>query len=105
MNRAQFHGLEILHVGFHAFDPVIFAAAQRRIMGRGNPTAQAKGRVRLVPSMPVDGLETEFNYAPADRALTIENLKCASEGTLRIDVFVDDAKVAEAGPLIVSTHS
>lgn len=67
----------------------------------GNPTAQAKGRVRLVPSMPVEGLETEFNYAPADRALTIENLKCAAEGTLRIDVFVDDAKVAEAGPLIV----
>jgi len=67
----------------------------------GNPTSQAKGRVRLVPSMPVEGLETEFDYAPHDRALTLENLKCSGEGTLRIKVLVDDIEVAEAGPLIV----
>lgn len=67
----------------------------------GNPTAQARGRVRLEPSMPVEGLELEFDYAPDDRALTIENLTCTAEGTLRIDVFVDDAHVAEAGPMVV----
>lgn len=67
----------------------------------GNPTAQAKGRVRLEPSMTVEGLETEFMYAPDDRALTIENLKCTAEGTLRIKVFADDKHVAEAGPLII----
>jgi hypothetical protein len=67
----------------------------------GNPTAQAHGQIRLEPSIPVEGLETDFTYAPDDRALTIENLKCASEGTLRIKVFVEDEFVAEAGPLII----
>ncbi|MEZ5856015.1 MAG: hypothetical protein R3D67_15185 [Hyphomicrobiaceae bacterium] len=28
----------------------------------GNPTAQARGKVRLEPSMPVDGLPTEFDF-------------------------------------------
>lgn len=67
----------------------------------GNPTAQASGRVRLEPSMPVQGLETEFDYTPDDRALTLENLSVDQEGTLRIKVFVDGAEVAEAGPLVV----
>ena len=30
----------------------------------GNPTSQAKGRVRLEPSLPVDGLDLTFDYAP-----------------------------------------
>ena len=67
----------------------------------GNPTAQAGGRVRLESSLPIDGLELEFDYTPDDRALTIENLKCTSEGTLRVKVYVDDQYVAEAGPLII----
>lgn len=67
----------------------------------GNPTAQAKGHIRLEPSLPVKGLETEFTYAPEDRALTIENLSCATEGTLHIKVFVDGTEVTEAGPLII----
>lgn len=68
----------------------------------GNPTAQASGRVRLQPSMPVKGLETEFDYAPKDRALLLENLKIEEEGTLRIKVFVDNEEVGEAGPLVVA---
>lgn len=67
----------------------------------GNPTTQAKGHIRLEPSLPVKGLETEFTYAPEDRALTIENLSCATEGTLHIKVFVDGTEVTEAGPLII----
>ena len=67
----------------------------------GNPTSQALGAVRLVPSLPVNGLPLEFDYAPEDRAITFDNLKVEQTGTLNIDVFVDDAKVAEAGPLII----
>ena len=67
----------------------------------GNPTPQADGRVRLEPSMPVQGLPTEFDYAPDDRALIFDGLSVAEEGTLRINVYVDDAPVAEAGPLVI----
>ena len=67
----------------------------------GNPTSQAKGRVRLEPSMPVSGLPEAFEYAPDDRALTIEGLSVATEGILRIKVLVDDVAVAEAGPLVI----
>ena len=68
----------------------------------GNPTAQAFGRVRLQPSLPVQGLVTEFDYTPDDRAMMFENLSVEQEGTLRIKVFVDDQEVAEAGPLVVA---
>ncbi|WP_226575541.1 DUF3604 domain-containing protein [Acuticoccus sediminis] len=67
----------------------------------GNPTQQAKGRVRLEPSLPVTGLDLEFDYAPGDRSMVFEGLSVAAPGTLRIKVFVDDALVAEAGPLVV----
>lgn len=67
----------------------------------GNPTSQARGRVRLETSIPVEGLPSEFDYAPEDRAILFEKLSVANEGTLRIAVYVDDVEVAEAGPLIV----
>ncbi len=67
----------------------------------GNPTDQAKARLRLEPSMPVDGLPLEFDYQPLDRAMTFEGLSVAEDGTLRIKVFADDRLVAEAGPLII----
>lgn len=67
----------------------------------GNPTAQARGRLRFVPSMPVEGLPETLDYAPDDRAMTLDGLSVAQEGTLRIKVFVDDIEVAEAGPLVV----
>ncbi len=67
----------------------------------GNPTRQASGRVRLEPSLPVSGLASSFDYAPEDRALTLDGLSCDEEGTLWIKVFIDDIEVAQAGPLIV----
>ena len=67
----------------------------------GNPTGQARGRVRLIPSRPVEGLPDEFDYAPEDRALTIDGLTVAEEGTLRVRVLVDGKEVAEAGPLVI----
>ena len=67
----------------------------------GNPTAQARGRVRLEPSMPVERLPIEFDYAPDDRAMTFEGLRAAKQGTLRIKVLVDGQEVAEAGPLVI----
>ncbi len=73
----------------------------------GNPTAQAKGHVRLEPSLPVANLPRSFDYAPGDRAISFENLTASSHGTLRIKVFVDDIEVAEAGPLVIAdgTHA
>jgi len=68
----------------------------------GNPTDQARGRIRLQPSMPVEGLEAEFDYAPKDRALILEGLRVQEEGTLRIKVFVDDEEQCEAGPLVIA---
>ena len=67
----------------------------------GNPTSQAKGRVTFRPSMPVQGLPDGLDYAPEDRALTLDGLTCTQEGTLRVKVYVDDEEVAEAGPLVV----
>ncbi len=67
----------------------------------GNPTAQARGRVHLEPTLAVEGLPLEFDYAPDDRALTLESLTASQTGTLRIKVFVDAVEVAEAGPLII----
>lgn len=67
----------------------------------GNPTPQAEGKLRLRPSLPVEGLPDEIDYAPEDRAMTLDNLSVAEAGTLRIDIVLDGETVAEAGPLIV----
>lgn len=71
----------------------------------GNPTSQASGRIRLEPSLPVTGLPLEFDYVPDDRALSLENLSCDTEGVLRIKVHVDGAEAAEAGPLVIRSGS
>ena len=67
----------------------------------GNPTDKARGRVRLVPSLPVEGLPDVFDYTPDDRTMTFEGLSVAQPGTLRIAVEVDGVTVAEAGPLVI----
>ena len=67
----------------------------------GNPTVQAGGRVRLEPSIPVDGLPGEFDYDAEHRAVTLDGLSVDRPGLLRISVFVDDRQVAEAGPLAI----
>lgn len=71
----------------------------------GNPTALAHGRVRLEPSLPVDGLLTEFDYAPEDRAVTLDNIKVNENGLLCIKVYVDESEVCEAGPLLIEDCS
>ncbi|MCP5080551.1 MAG: DUF3604 domain-containing protein [Alphaproteobacteria bacterium] len=67
----------------------------------GNPTNHASGRVMLVPSLKVSGLDLEFPYEPDDRAMCFENLTVEEEGTLTIRVLVGGAEVAEAGPLVI----
>lgn len=67
----------------------------------GNPTTQAAGKVRLEPSLPVAGLEAEFDFRPDDRAMCLEGLSVETPGLLRIKVFVDEVEVCEAGPLVI----
>jgi Protein of unknown function (DUF3604) len=67
----------------------------------GNPTEQAKGKLSFKPTLPVDGLPTETEFAPDDRAIVFEGLSVADEGELRVRVYLDDAQVAEAGPLMI----
>lgn len=71
----------------------------------GNPTAQANAKLRFQPSLPVNGLPDGLNYAPQDRALTLEGLSVEQDGLLRIKVFIDEEEVAEAGPLVIRSGS
>jgi hypothetical protein len=67
----------------------------------GNPTAQAKAKLQFQSSLPVNGLPLELDYAPEDRALSLENLTVSGEGTLWIKAFIGDQQVAQAGPLVI----
>lgn len=67
----------------------------------GNPTDKVSGRVTFEPSMPVEGLPDGIDFAPDDRALSLENLIVVEEGSLRIKVLVDGVERAEAGPLVI----
>lgn len=67
----------------------------------GNPTAQARARLTLHPSLPVEGLPEQMDYAPEDRALTLEGLRVLEPGVLRIGIAIDGQTVAEAGPLVI----
>ena len=70
----------------------------------GNPTTQAKGQVRLEPSMSIQGLPTSFAYEAEDRAMSFENLSADQEGTLFVRVIVDDEHVCTAGPLVIENR-
>lgn len=67
----------------------------------GNPTPQARAKLTLRPSLEIEGLPSEIDYAPEDRAMTINDLKVLEPGVLRIAVDIDGVQVAEAGPLVV----
>ena len=67
----------------------------------GNPTAQAKARLRLEASLPVEGLPGEIDYEPEDRAMTLEGLSVQEPGILWIKVFENDVQIAKAGPLVI----
>jgi len=68
----------------------------------GNPTPKARGRFRLVASLPVDGLPEQFDYPPDQKSIIFENLTAGREGVLRIEVL-DEAgqRVAESNPMVV----
>lgn len=67
----------------------------------GNPTARARARLMLVADVPVRGLPSEIDFAPEDRALRIDGLTAATEGTLRIRVFEGETLLAETPPLVI----
>ena len=68
----------------------------------GNPTPKARGRFRLVASLPVEGLPEQFDYPQGEKSVVFGNLKVSREGVLRIEV-VDEAgqRVAQSNPLVV----
>tara|TARA_B110000238_G_scaffold193666_1_gene230455 strand:+ start:349 stop:2793 length:2445 start_codon:yes stop_codon:yes gene_type:complete len=80
---------EIFHLGLKAEDKW------------GNPTPQVNEKLTFRTSLPVEGLPTEFDYMPQDRAMTLDNLRVLESGVLRIAVEIDGTQVAEAGPLVV----
>jgi hypothetical protein len=67
----------------------------------GNPSNLAQASLRLVPSLPVMGLPERVDFPLGEKAITLENLAVAGEGTLRIAVFDGDEIVAHAGPLLI----
>lgn len=71
----------------------------------GNPTDRAQAALRFEPSLPVEGLPARLDYPLGERALTLEGLRCNTEGVLRIAVFSGNQQVAEAGPLVIESQA
>ena len=68
----------------------------------GNPTPKARGRFRLVASLPVDGLPEQFDYPTGQKSVIFENLKANQAGVLRIEVLDETGqRVAESNPMVV----
>ena len=67
----------------------------------GNPTDQARATLRLEADMPIENLPNDVVFDGGARGITLENLRVAEEGTLRIRAYIGDQQVAEAGPLII----
>ena len=67
----------------------------------GNPTDRASATLELVASLPVDGLPTRIEFPLGQKSVTIENLRAPEEGVVRIEIFADGERLAEAGPLVV----
>ncbi|MCC0044739.1 MAG: DUF3604 domain-containing protein [Brucellaceae bacterium] len=67
----------------------------------GNPTHKAHAELRLVPSLPVEGLPETVVFDGTHRARSFEGLKVANPGVLTIGVFDGETEVATAGPLVI----
>ena len=67
----------------------------------GNPTHLASAGLRLVPSVPVDGLPETLDYGPGKKAVTIEDLKIETPSELTVTVYEGNNLLAEAGPLLI----
>lgn len=108
--------VEPLEIGIVADDPAVWKAVLPSLRRPeeefrfgfkaedtwGNPTPKARGRFRLVASLPVDGLPEQFDYPPGQKSVIFENLKASQEGVLRIELL-DEAgqQVAESNPMVV----
>lgn len=94
-------------VSWHAILPTLRRPGEQFHLGLkaedkwGNPTQQASSKLTFRPSLPVEGLPEEFDYAPKDRAMTLNNLRVLEPGLLRIGIEIDGTQVAEAGPLVI----
>ena len=73
----------------------------------GNPTPQAQARLKLEASLPVQGLPESLDYPLGQRAISLDDLRCETEGYLRIRVLDADsgALLCEAGPLMIRAGS
>ncbi|MEM7168802.1 MAG: DUF3604 domain-containing protein [Pseudomonadota bacterium] len=68
----------------------------------GNPTDQAEDTLYLETSLPIDGLPARIDFTPGQRAVVLDGLSVAEEGTLRVTVINrDGTTVAESNPLVL----
>ena len=68
----------------------------------GNPSDQADARLRLMASLPVEGLPDEIEIQPGERARVIERLTVMEPGDLVIDAMIGDRLVARSNPLRIA---
>ena len=68
----------------------------------GNPTPLARGRLTLVPTVPVDGLPESVSYPHGETSLVIDDLVVNVADTLRIKILDENGRLlTTAGPLLV----
>ncbi|UCE30572.1 MAG: hypothetical protein JSW68_10970, partial [Burkholderiales bacterium] len=67
----------------------------------GNPSDRASAQLRLVPTLPVEGLPERLDYPLGEKALVVDDLEAEREGMLWIRVLEGNTCVAEAGPLLI----
>jgi hypothetical protein len=72
----------------------------------GNPTGQAKARLRLQPTSPIQGLPDEVVYGPDQRSMIFEGLMVTNPGLVSIRVFDDgDGLLATSNPLLIEDRA
>jgi len=72
----------------------------------GNPTDQARGRLRLAANLAVDGLPAEIDFPGDGRAFKVKGLRVREEGVVRIRLLDrQDRLLAHANPLVIKDGS
>ncbi|HKY94642.1 MAG TPA: hypothetical protein VJL84_05020, partial [Kiloniellales bacterium] len=70
----------------------------------GNPSDQVDETLTLAADTAVEGLPRTLRFPPGKRALSVDNLLCRQEGTLRISVLDSAGRLlAISNPLVVRT--
>ncbi|MGI9334093.1 MAG: DUF3604 domain-containing protein, partial [Gammaproteobacteria bacterium] len=67
----------------------------------GNPSDLATGSFDLHSSLPVNGLPERLEYPLGEKAITLDGLSVAAQGTLTIRVLDGNTCIAQTGPLLV----